>query len=314
MLPSREIRRLRPAKQAADPWIPYHFLHEREPDSEGCLQEVNTIFLTGKECAFSCVMCDLWKYTLDGPTPPGALPRQIAYALERLPAASVIKLYNSSNFFDPAAVPPQDYPAIASLLKGYRRVVVENHPGLCGARCLDFLGLLDASLEVAIGLETIHPEALARMNKHLDPEQVSAALRFLREHGMEARAFVLLNPPYLSGRQLQRHWTLETLRFAFAQGVQTCSVIPVRAGNGAMEALAARGLWEAPSLADLETVLEEAMAMKLGRVFADTWALPRTGSCEACFEPRLQRLQTMNLTQQLLPPHTCSCHLQTHVR
>ena len=312
MLSSREIRRLRPAKVPADPGIPYHFLHEQEPDSEGILQEVNTVFLTGKECAFSCVMCDLWKHTLDVPTPSGALARQIAFALERLPAASVIKLYNSSNFFDPAAVPPGDYPEIASLLKGYSRVVVENHPSLCGARCLDFRDLLEGSLEVAIGLETIHPDALSQMNKQLTPQKAAEAVRFLREHDMDVRAFVLLNPPYLSGRHEQRYWTLETLRFAFSRGVQTCSLIPVRSGNGALETLAARGLWEPPSLEDLEAVFEEALTLHSGRVFADTWELPRSGTCEACYEPRLRRLQAMNLSQQLLPSHSCGCTHLTH--
>ena len=58
-------------------------------------------------------MCDLWKNTLTETVPVGAIPAQIEYALARLPAARVIKLYNSGSFFDPRAIPVADYPAIA---------------------------------------------------------------------------------------------------------------------------------------------------------------------------------------------------------
>lgn len=307
----RDIKGLRPAKAPVDPWIPYAYLHEQEPDDHGVLQEVNTVFLTGKECAFTCVMCDLWKHTLDGPTPSGSLVRQIAYALERLPDAHVIKLYNGSNFFDPGAVPPQDYQDLARELKGYRRIIVENHPSLCGTRCLDFQDLLDGTLEVAMGLETIHPEALSQMNKHLNTAQFTDAVDFLRSHGMDTRAFVLLNPPYLLGSASNRYWTMETLRFAFAAGVQTCSIIPVRSGNGLMEWLASIGCWEAPQLQDLEAVFDEALQLGAGRVFADTWELPGSGTCESCYSLRLKRLHEMNLSQRLLPPINCSCQVRT---
>ena len=59
-------------------------------------------------------MCDLWKHTLTETVPNGAIPAQIEYALEQLQAKPTqVKLYNSGSFFDPAAIPPGDYPAIA---------------------------------------------------------------------------------------------------------------------------------------------------------------------------------------------------------
>ena len=73
-------------------------------------------------------MCDLWRNTLTETVPTGAIPAQIDYALQRLPPARQIKLYNSGSFFDPQAIPLQDYPAIASSVKGFERVIVECHP------------------------------------------------------------------------------------------------------------------------------------------------------------------------------------------
>ena len=77
-----------------------------------------------------------------------------------------IKLYNAGSFFDPRAVPEADYDDIAAALAGLSRVIVESHPALVGARVDRFLAALDApsratpsaALEVAMGLETAHPE------------------------------------------------------------------------------------------------------------------------------------------------------------
>jgi len=48
------------------------------------MERAATVFLAGAECPFTCSFCDLWRWTLDGPTPPGALPAQLSKALESL--------------------------------------------------------------------------------------------------------------------------------------------------------------------------------------------------------------------------------------
>ncbi|MCH8219281.1 MAG: radical SAM protein, partial [Planctomycetes bacterium] len=79
---------------------PYAFFVEPEHAAQGGVVEVATLFLTNSECPFRCLMCDLWRNTLDGPTPTGVIPQQIRFALTRLPPATHLKLYNSGNFFD----------------------------------------------------------------------------------------------------------------------------------------------------------------------------------------------------------------------
>ena len=91
-----------------------------------------TLFLTNRECPFRCLMCDLWKHTLEETVPVGAIPAQIDFALERLPPAKHIKLYNSGNFFDPQAIPREDYAEIARRVRSFDTLIVENHPRLCG--------------------------------------------------------------------------------------------------------------------------------------------------------------------------------------
>ena len=90
----------RPARETLDPQKPYLFFVEQELSASGEILPVATIFLTNRECPWRCVMCDLWRNTLTTSVPPGAIPAQIDFALSQLPAARVLKLYNSGSFFD----------------------------------------------------------------------------------------------------------------------------------------------------------------------------------------------------------------------
>lgn len=305
----QNILELRPAKENLDPSKPYHYLNEQEIDAQGNLRKVNTLFLTNKECPFKCTMCDLWKHTLDGPTPQGAIPEQISYALNRLPEASVVKLYNNGNFFDTAAIPPADYSAIAKLLRGFDRVIVENHPKLCNQRCLEFNSMLEGSLEIALGLETIHPEVLPKLNKQVTTDNFSKAVSFLSKNGVATRAFILLNPPYLINAEENIDWTLKSIDFAFDSGVDACSVIPTRAGNGIMDKLKEEGKFIPPTLNALETAFEKSLSLNKGRVFVDLWDLEHFSTCDLCFEERRSRLEQMNLCQKIRPSVECNCNL-----
>lgn len=302
---NEQIAALRPAKNRLDPFIPYHFLHEQERSLTGGVNEVNTVFLTSKECIFKCLMCDLWKNTLDEPMPEGAVIAQIDYALERLPAAQVIKLYNNGNFFDTKAVFPKDYPLIADKLAGFERVIVENHPKLCGDLCARFNEMLPGKLEVAMGLETIHPRVLPLLNKQMTTEDFKRAAFFLNKHEIDTRAFILLNPPYLTDRDENIHWTLKSVEFAFACGVKRCTIIPVRPGNGVMEVLWKSRDYVPPSLDMLEEVFDRALSFHQRQVMVDTWDIGFLSDCPDCFEKRKQRLEAMNLEQTIKPPVPC---------
>ena len=132
----------RKTKNPVDPYRPYGFFLEKERTLSGKVQEVITVFLTNRECRFRCLMCDLWKNTTDKPVPVGAIPAQIEYALEKLPPAKHLKLYNSANFFDPVCVPAEDYQRIAALAGKFDTLIVENHPKLTGERINQVLSRL----------------------------------------------------------------------------------------------------------------------------------------------------------------------------
>jgi len=303
-----QIIDLRSSKNRVDPWKAYHFLHEIEQDLSGNPQKVNTIFLTNSECPWKCLMCDLWKNTLDQPTPKEAIPYQIEQALDKLPDASVLKLYNSGNFFDKRAIPQEDYRKIARLIQRYDRVVVENHPRLCGQNCVDFQSFLNGTLEIAIGLETIHPEVLPKLNKKIKREDYSEAVDFLKKAGIDVRTFLLLNLPYVTDSLENKKWTLRSLEFAFTSGSDRCSIIPTRATTGIMKKLEQNGQFREPSLQAIEDTFDQALitSAKHGHITVDTWDLHRFSRCLHCVQERKERLKEMNRVQQIIPNIACN--------
>lgn len=283
-------------KPVHDPWRPHGFFVEPERCADGRVDDVATILLVNRECPFRCLMCDLWKYTTDERVPVGAIPAQLAYALERLPPAPRLKLYNAGNFFDAQAIPPADWSAITALIASFRTVIVECHPLLVGPRCLRFADLLAGQLQIAMGLETVHPDVLPRLNKRMTLDDFARAIDFLHSHAIGVRAFLLLRPPFLTEAE-GVDWAKRSLRWAFDHGVECCAIIPTRAGNGAMEHLAGRGLFQPPALASLEEVLVYGIGLGAGRVFADLWDIERLTATERDGPARIARLRTMNLTQ-----------------
>lgn len=301
----QEILAARPQRNAVRADRPYAFLVEPERTDDGRIVDVATVFLTNRECPFRCVMCDLWKNTTVDKVPPGAIPQQIDYALSRLRSATQIKLYNSGNFFDRQAIPREDYAAIAERVRSFERVIVENHPRLCGPDCAEFAGLLAGRLEVALGLETAHPETLRALNKQMTLDDFSRTVERLLAAEIAVRAFILLQPPFLPN-SLAEEWALRSLEYAFALGVSCCTVIPTRGGNGIMESLADAGRFSPPSLAAVERVMERGLNLKTGRVFVDLWDAARLASCPCCASARIERLRQMNLAQRILPSVPCS--------
>lgn len=300
-LNDQQILSARPAKNRLSHVRPYAFLNEIEPSAEGVPIDISTLFLTNHECPFRCLMCDLWKNTTDETLAPGLIPQQIEYALSQLSPTQQIKLYNSGNFFDAKAIRPDDLPDVAALLKPFERVIVENHPLLCNQTCRSFQKMIPGQLEIALGLETIHPQVLPALNKRMTLDDFSRAVDFLLEHSIEVRAFILLRPPFLE-EAAGVEWALRSVEFAFSRGVGCCSIIPTRPGNGILDQLQKSGHFSPPSLSSVEITLEKCLELQLGRVFMDLWDLKQLYHDETNLDHRLSRLVQMNLTQKVIPP------------
>jgi radical SAM enzyme (TIGR01210 family) len=306
----RRIRSLRPPKPLVDPWQAHGFVVEDErrptrasahggpPDGiRASIRETTvTVFLAGAECAFTCSFCDLWRYTMDGPTPVGAIPRQLDEVLGQLPTPrpARIKLYNASNFFDRRAVPDVDLPAIAERCAAFAGVTVESHASTVGVRTLDVARRIPGRLEVALGLETVHPAAMRTMNKRLDMDRFDRAADFLAAHDIDLRVFVLLGAPGVPHDE-SVEWTVRTVEHAAARGAAMVAIIPVRGGNGELERLQALGQFTPPTLTQLEQALEACASIGSAAVLVDLWDAELLTDDQGDRAARIGRLRRLNL-------------------
>lgn len=302
----RRIRALRPPKPFRDPFRAHGSLVEEERRLDGTRERTLTVFLTGAECPFTCSFCDLWQWTIDGPTPNGAIPAQLESVLASLaaPCPDRLKLYNASNFFDRHAVPPGDLPRIASLARPFAGVTVESHANTVGRAMLTFAEQLGGRLEVAMGLETVHPAAAPQLNKRLDLRRFAQASHFLTTHGIDVRVFVLLGAPHVPPEE-SVEWTVRTVEYAVEHRARIVSIIPVRGGNGELERLASLGEFTPPTFPQLEEALERCAPISESVVTADLWDVERLPGCAVCRGRRIERLRTMNLTG--VRPERVSC-------
>ena len=302
----RRIRSLRPAKAHVDPYTAHGSLLEEERRPDGSSEQALTVFLAGAECPFTCSFCDLWRWTIDGPTPPGALTRQLGNILRARagPAPDRLKLYNASNFFDQRAVPPEDLLGIAALAASFAALTVESHANTIGPRTLAFARQFPGRLEVAAGLETIDPVAAAQLNKRLELARFDWAARFLSENGIDLRVFVLLGAPYVGAGESVAS-TVRTVEYAVERGASVVSIIPVRGGNGEMERLQALGHVAPPTLSQLEAALDGCLQFARTVVTADLWDAARLPACEQCRAARIERLRRLNVTGRAQPRIGC---------
>ena len=317
----RQVRERRPPKPSIDPWRPLDVLVEPERVPGGDTVDSVTVFLAGSECPFTCVFCDLWRHTIEGSTPKGALPRQIRAALagiEELAPGFTLKLYNASNFFEPRAVPPEDEDEILELSARAGRLVVECHPNLVGERCFRFAERASPAVEIAMGLETVHPQALPRLNKRMEVADFDRAARELGERGIAVRAFVLLGAPFVPQAE-QVAWTVRSVEHALEQGAGVVTLIPMRGGNGEMEHLQRAGDFHPPSLEQLEAALDGALALVGERagdgagedagtdavVQVDAWDLEDLSGCLRCTARRHERLRRIGLSGEPEAPIAC---------
>ena len=304
-----------------DPLRPHAFFVESERAESGEVVSVATVFLTNRQCPWRCLYCDLWKNALTKTVPPGAIPAQIDFALAQFTSESCsqVKLYNAGSFFDPKAIPPEDFSAIADRVRGFERVIVECHPALVGESAVCFRDLLSQSpilnpqssiapqLEVAMGLEIADDAILARLNKRMTLASFRRAAEFLVRHGLAVRAFIIVKPPFVRTEAEAVVFARRSIDFAFDCGAGVVSLIPARFGPEELETLAQTGDFAPPQLETLEAALDYGVGLRRGRVFADLWDVEKLSGCSQCLPLRVARLRASNWRQQIEPPVECPC-------
>jgi archaeosine synthase beta-subunit len=296
--------------------LPHACFSEHERSESGELVPTATILLKNRRCPWRCVYCDLWKDALEYTVPAGAIPAQIDFALKEMAGARTtprqIKLYNAGSFFDRAAIPPEDFPAIAARVRGFDRVIVECHPALVGEPALWFRDLLmqgasGPTLEVAMGLEIADAAILRRLNKRMTMAMFARAADFLRVNGIAMRAFVIIKPPFVTSEAAAVEFAARSVEFALDCGATAVSLIPARFGTEELNVLADAGQFAPPKFSTIESAHEAGLQLQRGRVFVDLWDIELFADCPKCRGARRQRLAHINEHQMMEPRVRCHC-------
>ena len=156
-----------------------------------------------------------------------------------------------------------------------------------------------------MGLETIHPEALPRLDKRMRLADFDQAATRLLVAGIRVRAFVQVSAPFIPESEAV-DWAVRSAEYAVNLGATHVSLIPTRGGNGALELLAAQGDFRPTSLTQLEDALDRTTVLGLDAVVTvDLWDQDRLAAPHCCRAARLARLTRINLSGQGERPVTC---------
>jgi hypothetical protein len=299
------IDSLRPEKSRRPLSEPVGAWTEAEIMPDGRRGTVGTIIINNRQCPYRCVMCGLWRDTVDFTPEVGQVADQVSTALAKLGAVDSIKLYNAGSFFDEQALPREDWPAIARACQRAEWVTVESRPDLIDERAAEFGGLLSGRLEVAVGLETTDRTVLALLNKRMTPADYERGTRFLNENSIPHRAFIMVKPPLVNeARALELG--MASIDFAVRCGATTVSLIPTYITPGAMERLTEAGFAIPPSPWSLYRLAAYGLRRRDVNVLVDTWPLDLCDGCDSCLEAMRAAFQTLNERQEL-PPVRCAC-------
>lgn len=264
-----------------------------------------------------CTMCGYARDTLGRSATEAEIAEQVERALLEYHDEPYVKVFSSGSFFDPREVPVASRHALASAFRGRaRRLLVETLPEFVdqanvGALRESFGG----EVEVALGLESAQEEVLRRaVNKNSPPSSYFDAAGRVHQGGGQAKAYLLLKPPYLTEREAIED-TVKSVGIA-SQHFDTLSINPVHLQGGTVvEHLFRRGLYRPPWIWSLvETLVRGAAERKKGTrlVSFPTSGGNRRGvhNCLSCDRAILSAIEEASLSQDFGPLErlpTCPC-------
>ncbi len=219
------------------------------------------VVLTAHGCSVAtCTMCPLPDEAVDAKVSVTLdhWMAQLGAALDDCPAdLHTLTLFHNGNWFADREVSPDWRAAVYTYLRRatpVRELVIESLPQYLTparlAHARTFLGP-DIKLTVAIGLQS--SSELVRelcISSTCLEDTFADAVKRLQAQGDDAQVFLMFKPPFLTVEE--SIWDLrESIRYVHACGA-TPTVCPMRiAPHTVVADLAARGLYEAPTLFDL---------------------------------------------------------------
>ena len=248
---ARSVRARAPRPAAAhDPWRPRGSIveDERRPTAGVATR---TVFLTGRECPWRCVMCDLWR-TRRSDTPRGAIRadrrRWPSARWRRAGSPPDDQALQRRQLLRSARVPDDDYDdrARARRPSARDRRIASRAGRRSRGRFRALARVDELRSKSRWGSRRRIPRRSSALNKRMTLDDFAAAAAL---EAPASRCACSCSCHRRSCRRTSRTpWLLRSIDAAFACRRVGVSLIPTRPGNGAIEALAERRLFAPPSL------------------------------------------------------------------
>ncbi len=271
-----------------DPSRPVHVSLQKEIGYDKKIKKTLEIILTTTRCPFRCLMCGYYKDTIPDSPDPEQIIQQVEKAIKKFPEFEQVKIFNSGNFFDKKAIPPDVQVRLFKMLEDADLVTIENRAEYVNERALDeFKSRVNVPIEVAMGLEIADRNKLDIINKHMNLEKFAESARLLRKFGFKSKAYILVKPPFTNEKSALE-LGLKTIDFAEEIGINTITLIPTRVMDRTMAILRDKGYFSPPSEELMHVLAVEALKRAFERVFVDV-----------DFRWRNPDLKRVNVTQEL---------------
>jgi len=221
------------------------------------------VVLTAHGCSVAtCSMCPLPDEAVDGKIPVtlGHWMSQLRAAMDNCPPdLHTLTLFHNGNFFADREVPPNWRDEIYRFLRTtpIKEFVVESLPQYLTTerRLVARHGLGPIKLVAAIGLQS--SSRLVRelcITSTCTDDTFQEAVQMLKAQGDDVQVFLLFGPPFLTIEE--SIWDLrESIAHVQAVGVTPTICLMRIAPNTVVADLAAKGLYQAPTLFDLAEAL-----------------------------------------------------------
>ncbi len=181
-----------------------------------------------------CTMCG---YVYDAPREISQekVVKEFKRALGELEGVKYLKIFTSGSFLDPQEVSAGSMRKMMSLVPEHiKRVQIESRPEFIKEKALkDIKNVLNAELEIGIGLETANDRIRELINKGFSFKDFEKVVKICKEQGVYVKAYLLLKPPFLTEKEALND-AEESILKAQKAGADRVSINPMNVQRGTL--------------------------------------------------------------------------------
>jgi len=207
--------------------------------------------------AEGCIMCG---YVYDAAREIGQdkVVEEFKNAVKKLDGIEYLKIFTSGSFLDPQELSKT---SIKKILKevpdGVKRLQIESRPEFIKEKSLaEIKKVLDAELEIGIGLESANDRIRESINKGFSFDNFKKAVQICNKNDVKVKAYLLLKPPFLTEKEALED-AKDSIIKAQKAGADRVSINPMNIQRGTLvEKLWKSGEYRPPWLWSVVEVLK----------------------------------------------------------